>query len=124
MRGMLRIGTWNVEYGLGAERNTQRLEALLSADADIWVPTETHDDLSLPPPYVGVSTDARPGMKRGSRWTTIWSRLPVFERLGVKDENRSVAVIVRGEMGDLIVFGTVLPWHSDRGDVPGGPLLP
>ena len=33
----MRIGTWNVEYGFGAEKNRRRRALLEEADADVWV---------------------------------------------------------------------------------------
>ncbi len=41
----MRIGTWNVEYPAGKDRNPLRLARLKAANADIWVLTETHDEL-------------------------------------------------------------------------------
>jgi len=116
----LRIATWNVEYAAGAERNERRLQLLLRADADLHVLTETHDDLILPG-YTPVSTLQRPGRnaRAGSRWTTIWSRLPVVRQVQTVDRLRTCAV----ELEDhVLIFGTVLPWHSDPG--PGGSQAP
>lgn len=108
----LRVTTWNVEYAAGAERNERRLQLLLQADADVVVLTETHVDLQLPG-YSCVSTQQRPGGARaGSRWTTIWSRLPIVQELGTGDQTRTCAVELAG---DVIVYGTVLPWHTDSG---------
>jgi hypothetical protein len=116
----IRIGTWNVEYAAGPERNARRLAQLIAADADVWVLTETHDDLRLPETYTAVSTDPRPTGRAGGRWTTIWSRWPVVRVIKVDDPVRTVAVLLRGPSGDVAVYGTVLPWHSDPGpgDVP------
>ena len=75
----VRIGTWNVEYAAGVERNVARLQRLLAADCDVLVLTETHDALALPAPYVAVSSDQRPTAAAGGRWVTIWSRLPVTD---------------------------------------------
>jgi endonuclease/exonuclease/phosphatase family metal-dependent hydrolase len=106
-----RVATWNVEYAAGTERNARRLELIHRAGADIVVLTETHDDLGLSG-YEATSTTQRPSARAGARWTTIWSRLAVRRRIETADPVRTVAVELEG---DLIVFGTVLPWHSDRG---------
>lgn len=89
--------------------------SLLDADAHIWVLTETHDDLDLGLPFAAVSTLQRPTGRAGGRWTTIWSRFPVVERLAVDDPVRTVAAILDAPGGPLVVYGTVLPWHSDPG---------
>jgi endonuclease/exonuclease/phosphatase family metal-dependent hydrolase len=103
--------TWNVEYAAGAERNARRAQLLLETNADIVVLTETHDELSLPG-YRAESTLQRERRREGARWTTIWSRLEVRHRIGTADPRRTVAVELEG---DVIVYGTVLPWHTDNG---------
>jgi len=44
---LLRIGTWNTEYASGVDKNARRLALLNGRPADVWVLTETHDDLDL-----------------------------------------------------------------------------
>jgi endonuclease/exonuclease/phosphatase family metal-dependent hydrolase len=38
-----------------------------------------------------------------------------MRRLPVRDEERTVAAVIETPVGLLMVFGTVLPWHCDRG---------
>jgi len=111
----LTVGTWNVEYAAGADRNALRLARLQQVPADIWVLTETHDDLDLSETHVAVSTEQRPTGRAGGRWTTIWSRQKVLARIEVRDPVRTVAALVQTSMGPVAVYGTVLPWHSDPG---------
>lgn len=111
----MRIGTWNVEYARGVDRNKLRLALLERQKADVWVLTETHDDLDLGSTHAAVSTEQRPTGRIGGRWTTIWSRWPVVEKLDVADPIRTVAALLRAPFGNVIVYGTVLPWHSDTG---------
>jgi hypothetical protein len=77
----------------------------------VVVLTETHDELRLEG-YEVASTLQRPGARAGARWTTIWSRLAVRRVIETEDPLRTVAVELEG---DLLVYGTVLPWHSDPG---------
>lgn len=111
----MRIGTWNVEYAAGATKNAARLARLRSADADVWVLTETHDDLDLLPSHQRASTPQRPTGRAGGRWTTIWSRWPIARRLDTADPVRTVLVELRTPSGPLLVYGTVLPWANDAG---------
>jgi len=111
----LRVGTWNVQYAAGKERNVLRRERLQRDPADIWVLTETHDDLDLSETHTAVSTPQRPTGRAGGRWTTIWSRWPVLEQIEVEDPIRTVAALIDAPMGRVAVYGTVLPWHSDPG---------
>lgn len=113
----MRIGTWNVEYAKGETKNTRRRERLLRMNCDVWVLTETHDDLDLRGEgYQSVSTIPRATGRAGGHWTTIWSRLPLVKTVDVTNEHRTVAAVLRAPIGELVVFGTVLPWHSDKGD--------
>jgi endonuclease/exonuclease/phosphatase (EEP) superfamily protein YafD len=114
----MRVGTWNVQYAAGSDKNKARLNILTTRPADIWVLTETHDDLSLASSHESVHSLQRPTGRKNGRWATIWSRFPIRERLRVCDEERTVAAVIGSPHGDLIVFGTVLPWHSDHGKHP------
>ena len=116
----LRIGTWNVEYATVA-KNPARLARLMQADADVWVLTETHDALSLASPYAAASTcEQRSTGRPGARWTTIWSRWPMVA-VTTDDTQRTVAARIQAPGGDLLVFGTVLPWGTDPGPDPAAP---
>jgi endonuclease/exonuclease/phosphatase family metal-dependent hydrolase len=110
----LRLATWNVEYAKGAAKNAARLARILSEKADIWVLTETHDDLSLLPTHGSVTTVQRPTGRQGGRWTAIWSRWPLAD-VAVDDPVRTVAAVVSTPAGPLLVYGTVLPWGTDPG---------
>jgi endonuclease/exonuclease/phosphatase family metal-dependent hydrolase len=111
----MRIGTWNVEYGAGLDKNVRRLRRIREMDCDVWVLTETHDDLDLGSSHTSVSTTHRASGRVGARWTTIWSRFPITRALDVDDPNRTAAVLLETPLGALVVYGTVLPWQSDPG---------
>jgi hypothetical protein len=122
----MRIGTWNVEYGLGA-RNPDRLALLGAHDADFWVLTESHSDLDLSKTHLAVTSEQRPKNSRvtnGSTWVTIWSRHNLIRKISVPDTRRMVAAVFETPMGMLAVAGVVLPWHTDVGDEPFGDPLP
>ncbi|MGE0309815.1 MAG: endonuclease/exonuclease/phosphatase family protein, partial [Acidimicrobiia bacterium] len=118
----LRIGTWNVQYGAGVDKNRLRRELLVEKDADIWVLTETHDDLDLVDTHAVVRSLQRSTAKAGGRWTTIMSRFPVIEQIDTVDPHRTVcARLDGGALGEIVMFGTVLPWHTDQGPDPAVP---
>jgi hypothetical protein len=116
----LRIGTWNVEYAY-PKRLEELRQHFAQNDADIWVLTETHDDLAPSPDHHPVHSAPRPknwrGIREGSRWVTIWSRYPIVPcAIQVGDPERSVcALLDLGADQQLLVYGTVLPWKGDRG---------
>ena len=109
----LRIGTWNVEYA-SAARNPLRLALIERADADIWVLTETQDGLALGSSYTPQHSEPHP-QKRPQRWVTIWSRHPLIKRIDVRDPIRTAAALYATPLGKVLVYGTVMPWSSDRG---------
>ncbi|SFI85281.1 endonuclease/exonuclease/phosphatase family protein [Methylobacterium brachiatum] len=119
----MRIGTWNVEYATGAGKNARRRDVLQQHNCDVWVLTETHDELAPSVGHTAVHSDQRPTGRLGGRWTSIWTRYPVLQQLEVVDPRRTVAAVVEAPKGPLIVYGTVMPWHDDRGDAePGTPV--
>jgi endonuclease/exonuclease/phosphatase family metal-dependent hydrolase len=115
----VRIGTWNVQYGVGAEKNRRRRALLDERDADVWVLTETNDQLDLSHAYEPVRSRHRYLPSTGGRWVTIWTRLPILSDQRTEDLQRTVAVhLDGGRQGPLCVFGTVLPWQHDKGPDP------
>lgn len=115
----MRIGTWNVEYALKAGTNFRRRSVLRAFDADIWVLTETRDTLRPPGPFFAVHSKQRPfygkSVKHRSRWVSIWSRFPIIARPRCDDAERTTAAIVRSPVGNLLIYGTVMPWKDDKG---------
>jgi hypothetical protein len=117
----MRIGTWNVEYA-----HASRLEALRKVmstnSADIWILTETHDDLTPPNSQFVVHSEQRPknwsGIRPGSRWVSIWSRYPIITEVSLPRADRERTVSALLDIGDgrtLLVYGTVMPWKGDGG---------
>ena len=51
----------------------------------------------------------------GGRWTTIWTKWPIVERIETRDPTRTLAVHVDAAGCSVIVYGTVLPWLNDAG---------
>lgn len=120
----LRIGTWNLDCAEGSCGRVLQRAVLLSHRADIWVLTETHDDVSLHPDFQAARSEqqdiqvAPRRLREGSRWVTIWSRYPIRE-IEVRDRQRTVAALVESPEGLIAVFGVVLPWPgSSPGFVP------
>ena len=115
----MRIATWNVAYGMGEAVNQRRSAKMAEIDADVWILTETHDDLSPGPEFRAVHGANRPlddgnrQVVKGSRFVSIWVKNEGSPTsLDVTDRVFSVACLVGTEMGPLVVFGTVLPWYG------------
>jgi hypothetical protein len=117
----MRIGTWNVEYAYARRLGALR-EKLTANSADIWILTETHDDLAPPDCQFVAHSAERPkdwsGIRPGSRWVSIWSRYPIIPEVSLPhaDRERTVSALLDlGEGRTILVYGTVMPWKGDRG---------
>lgn len=97
---------------------------MAEVDADIWVltethlnhaPTDAHTYAAFSPPHL----DRRP---ENERWVAIWSRFPL-EELADPAPNRRGTLAVRATTpaGDLIVYGTVIPWANEPTNDAGLP---
>lgn len=122
----MQIGTWNVEYAYEKRLNALR-QVLVDNRADVWVLTETHDDLTPEGCPHFAHSEPRPknwsGIRSGSRWVSIWSKYPIIEKITLDkgDHARTVvAILDLGESKKMLVYGTVLPWHTDKRE-PGQP---
>ena len=116
----MRIGTWNLDHARARKHDPERQRLLRDADADVWVLTETNDQLALAG-YTPIHSAPRPHANEGGRWVTIWTRLPVRSKVQVADPSRSVAAMIDAKGRDFLIFGVVVPWHSDIGEPPRDP---
>jgi hypothetical protein len=109
------LATWNVERPIQRWRRAALLSHIDRVNADVWLLTETHDDLRLNLPHVHSSLSGRDGKdEAGHRWVSIWSRYPI-QPLPCCDEHRTAAGLVNMPAHPgFIVFGTVLPWTGSQ----------
>jgi hypothetical protein len=117
----VRVGTWNLDHATTVRHDRLRIAALVDADADVWVLTETDDRLTPGAAFQPAHAASRPACPVGERWVSLWSRFPISEVLDVEDPLRTVAAVLDAPTGRLLVIGVVLPWHADRGDDPTDP---
>jgi endonuclease/exonuclease/phosphatase family metal-dependent hydrolase len=123
----MRIATWNVERPTNATspRSKRILARLREVDADIWILTETHDDISPGTAYSAWATKPVPEAptrhRDGERRTIVWSRWPIKERIDEDISHRTSCVLLETPLGDLVIFGTIIPYHG-RGCPPHGTL--
>jgi hypothetical protein len=116
---VVRIATWNLERPrLGSHRKLPGILARIAeVDADVWVLTETNDvavDVSATHPYRVSSEPVGAYHAPGERWTTVWSRWEA-ERVETGDLTVTACARVATPSGMMLVYGTVLPYHADRG---------
>lgn len=123
----MRIATWNVERpkNAGSARSRRILDKLYEIDADIWILTETHDVISPGEGYHICGTepvrDPPTRHQDGERRTIVWSRWPIEEHIDEDFAHRTACVRVKTPPGDLVVFGTIIP-YSGRDCPPYGAL--
>lgn len=116
-RDSLSISNWNVERALPGHPKFDRIvETLSRIQSDIWFITETHQALVPKSGFYSVfsGTPDREGAE-GEQWSAIWSRWPITSLNSyVTDKARCVAgVIENSPFGELVLYGTVLPWSTD-----------
>jgi endonuclease/exonuclease/phosphatase family metal-dependent hydrolase len=89
---------------------------MAAVDADIWVLTETILDHAPTTDHrYAVFSPAYPERRaEPERWVGIWSRWPI-ELIETPPAHRrgSVAAIVTGPGGPIVVYGTVLAWANE-----------
>lgn len=117
-----RIATWNVERPrrINARRQliSQKIE---NVNSDIIILTETSNLIDLGTEYFAVKT--QPAVTcPNEQWATIWTKWPVIRELPTYDDTRAICALIRTPFGDLIVYGTILPYHM-AGVNAGGKYL-
>lgn len=126
--GLVRVGTWNVEWAKHGSLKARRIEPILAApDCDVLCVTEGGDAGILP--KCGHVIDAGtewgypiPKASPGRRKVLLWSKhpwTPVFEP-GQQDlpGGRLVAGVTETPIGRLTVVGICIPWGAAH--VSGG----
>lgn len=111
------ISNWNVERPLPGQARFARIgETLSGIESDIWFLTETHEALVPKNGFHSVfsGTPDRES-SQGERWSSIWSRWPITPLNDyVSDNSRCVAGIIESSpFGQIVLYGTVLPWVTD-----------
>ena len=111
---MLRIANWNLErVAPNQNRVTSIRSSMSNVAADIWILTETHQQISPGEEFSSVtSEDPDRESKPGERWVAIWSRFPLESlSLFVSDNQRCTAAkISHPDFGEIVVYAMVLPW--------------
>ena len=114
----LKIGNWNLICATPSQSRFAEVVKYCNAQkkSDVWFLTETHQDLSPHHGYFGIHSGTPDRLfKSGEKWASIWAKRPL-ESLAryVTDSTRCVASrMIAGEFGEIILYGTVLPWNSD-----------
>lgn len=98
-------------------------EYFAAIDADIWFLTETHEDVEPSEGFFSCFSGSPDRASReGECWVALWTRRPIEPLVSyASDSARCVGGrIADSPMGELILYGTVLPWTSEWRGTPGG----
>jgi endonuclease/exonuclease/phosphatase family metal-dependent hydrolase len=113
----MRIATWNVERvkPRGWKIAPAQRRRMAEVSADIWILTETHVDHCPGDGYAALHTppvtERRPDCER---WVGIWSRYPISAIVEPRPRGRgTLAACVDTPIGELIVYGCVIPWANE-----------
>jgi hypothetical protein len=118
----MRIATWNLERPTPAQgRVAQMREHMHAVSASLWILTETHKAVGPSGDYHCVfSGEPDRSSQPGERWIGLWSVSALTSLSSyVSDPSRCAAAHVPGsELGELIVYGCVLPWSTPWRGIP------
>lgn len=108
----IKISNWNVERPQAGNRKTALVrKKIIALDSDIIVLTETSDALVLGD-YYPYSISTKPFDRTpNEQWVTIWSKYPFIETFPTIDSHRTVCGSIASPVGNLIIYGTIIPYH-------------
>ena len=94
---------------------------MAAINADLWFLTETHEGIEPGKDFFSCfSGEPDRTSKVGERWVGFFSRWPtICQPKWVSDDSRCVAVhIPKSPFGELILYGSVLPWGNAWRGIP------
>lgn len=111
----MRIANWNLDHASnGARRVTRQVDQLRTINPDIVVLTETCEQVDLSPLGHRV-VYPRIRNEYGKFDVAIWSKFPVVRILPTTNEELTVCAQIESPLGDLLVYGTIIPYHGYKG---------
>ena len=113
----MKIATWNIER-LKLEKRQKAIETILnSVDADILVLTETDTRIN-PANYTykvfSEELDSLQNYKSTERRVAIYSKYKITNQLKTFDAKISLCVVIETNLGNLIVYGTIIGIYGNR----------
>lgn len=110
---MYRIANWNIERPKSKINKTNLvLEKIKEINADIIVLTETSNSVNLTELYPYQISTKSYERTPDEQWVTIWSKWKITKQIETFDNFRTVSGIVNSPFGNILVFGTIIPYHQ------------
>ncbi len=113
-RQTLRIATWNLDHAYNGKRPIQRqIEAIVKIAPDILVLTETCGQVDLSP--YGYSVVYTQPNEYKKYYVAIWSKFSIARQHETANPELTVCAQISTPQGDLLVYGTIITYHGDKG---------
>ncbi len=112
----MRVATWNLERTTPSRKKRQlgaQLGQIAEVDADVWIFTETHQEVSPGSGYEGCWLPPHENHP-GESYVAVWSRTAIAVAAS-PDPRGSLPVHCETPLGPLTVHGVVIPYHGDKG---------
>ncbi len=117
----LKIATWNLEHPKpnSWKKKPAIIDQIQTINADVWILTETNNlaiDLSSFGYAKFSSTEYEHKGLQQNAYTTIWSKIQASTQV-IKTFDRDISVCIKVNLKDynLLIYGTIITWHGDRG---------
>lgn len=120
-RGTFRLATWNLERPRtnSAEKIAACQAQMRRVNADVWVVTEGHREIGLDDFHHFATACEGHDHTVGETYTAILSRWPSRRHRCEEGDPFTIWTEIASPWGDLIVYGTILPYKNWRG-IGGG----
>jgi hypothetical protein len=120
----LRIATWNLmDPPATGLRRKKLLSMMKKIDTEVWVLTETHPSFSPGDDYNCISRSAaalEPDCDSNKHWVAIWVKKPLMATSETTSDTCRTACAKISLPNDqaVYIYGTVLPWLTDKRSLP------
>lgn len=114
----MRIATWNIERLKHKNQINQIIDSCMAVKADILVVTESDRRLQLDYKYChstpALVQDKAALYEATENRVSIFTNYPCVRQYSTYDENTSICVELKTELGNLIVYGTIIGILGNR----------
>ena len=110
---MYKIANWNLERPkCKSEKTRLTTNKIFEINADILVLTETSKAIDLSEFYPFQISTLSYERTPVEHWVTIWSKWKIIKQIKTFDNYRTVSGIVKSPFGNILIFGTIIPYHQ------------
>jgi exonuclease III len=110
---MYKIANWNLQRPKSKTSKTKlAIDKIYEVNADIIVLTETSEAVNLSELYPFHISTLSYERTPEENWVTIWSKWEITKKIETFDNYRTVSGIINTPFGDILIFGTIIPYHN------------